>query len=188
MSRRNKLYVALVPTALIAVFAITWWANQPVVSVPGSTNTQVKAAVTEEFAPYNNDYMALQIPKRFVAKQPKIGTASTLYLQQLFTVPPQNGGGVFSDQLAIVVGQLPSGGLQEVSAVQFRGRSADYTQVTTDIPNTIVYELANQSKYEIGYFTIHSTNYSSIVLTTTSADANKAKEQLSKILSTLQWL
>lgn len=187
MTKRSK-YIGVIGITVVALMTLSWWANKPSVSNPSNAVSQVKSATTEDTVPYTNDYISLLVPQRFMAKQPKLGSGQPLFVQQLLTVPLQNGGGIFSDQLAIVVGSLPPTGLQEVSDVQLRARSGQYTAVPTNIASTVVYESTDQSIYEIGYFTSNNAQYASIVLTTTYANANLAKEQAKNIVQSLQWL
>lgn len=184
---RRKLYIFVVCTALLGVLIVSWWARQPSVSTPTTGVSQVKAATTDDTVEYINDYLRMQLPKRFVAKQPVIGSGKPIYFQQLLTAPLQNSGGVFSDQIAVVVGALPVGGLVEVSDVQLRARSSEYAIVATNTPNVVAYESVDSPTYEIGYFIGGPQKYASVVLTTSLANKNQAEEQTKNTLRTLEW-
>ena len=184
---RKKLAILSVMIFILGVGVFYSWAKQPAVSTSTIAQSQVKAAVSEEFVDYTNEYVSMQIPKRFVVKPATIGNGRPLYFQQLLTVPLQNGG-LFSDQLAVVVGKLPSGGLEEVSDVHLRSRSKEYVRIETLLSDTVAYESVHESSYEIAYFNHQNTKYISVVLTTSASSAQTAKEQAGRIMQSLQWL
>lgn len=171
----------------MGIIVVSWWARQPSVATNNGSTTQVKAATTDDIATYTNDYIRMQIPKRFVAKQPTIGTGKPIYFQQLLTAPIQNSGGVFSDQLAVVVGALPLGGLPQVSDIQLRARSSEYVPIQTDSANVVAYESIHSSTYEVGYFTSNGQMYTSIVASTSLANKNQAKELVKNAVLSLEW-
>ena len=186
MSKRNR-YIVIVGVVVAGITTLSWWARQPSVSKPAPTASQVKAATTDDVTSYQNDYISMQLPKRFVAKQPNVGSGKPLYIQQLLTVPLQEGGGIFSDQLAIVVGVMPQAGITELSDVHLRARSPEYVAVVTNNATMIAYESNKQSTYEIGYFIGHGDTYASVVLTTSAAESQKARELVKHITESLVW-
>ncbi len=132
------------------------------------------------------DQVTLQIPRRFVSKQKTLGKGNPIYVQHLFSTPIRSEQGLFGEQLAVTVAVLPSGGLNDISAVQLRRRDANY-KLTAEDPSYLVYDKLNG--YEVGAFATSGVNYVSIVVSGSPSPEGQQllKTELLAMVKSLIW-
>ena len=182
---KQRYLVAAVGMA-VPVIAFTVWARQPSVTTTNVQQPQVQAATTQNDTRYVNDYLSMNIPSEFSEKPAQIGTGRPLFIQQLLTIAPTSER-LLGDQIAVVVGALPSGGLREVADVHMRLRSTDYTQIDTTLVNTVAFKSSKDARYEVGYFIQNDALYASIVWTTTLDRVTHVNEHIRTLVNSIVW-
>jgi len=186
MKRRVTLLVSLVVVAFVV--GVMHWSNQPVVTKL-TVQQNVKGADTPNYAlkTYQNAYFAGQIPARFANRSSTSGVGKPLFLQQLFAAPADVN--LYADQLAIAVGALPAGGLNEVADVQLRSRTPAYVPQTFSwLTSTqgIAFERVDQG-YELGVFLVHDQRYVTIVLSGLSDKKTQLTHEMQQLVHSITW-
>lgn len=165
-----------------------YWSMQPAVTkVTVQQNVQGASTPDYSLKPYSNQYFTAQLPARFNSRSSTSGTGKPILLQQLFTA--NSDANLYADQLALSVGFLPAGKLDDVSGVQLRSRSDAYTAVQfswLSVEQGVAYERTDEG-YELGVFLQHGGKYSTLVI----SGLNEKKEQLTHeiqlFVSSINW-
>lgn len=190
MSKR-RLGIGVAAMVVVGVVVYVYWSHGPSVSKISKIDQSVKGAQSPDYTTklFQNDYLSVQIPKRYQTKTTNFGTGKPLFVQQLLASQSTGGAaGFYSDQLALTVGKLPTGGLKELSDIQLRRRTSDYTALQYDWlgTNALVYENA-LSGYEIGLFIAGSNRYVTLVLSGTADKKEQLQHELQTLYVTLIW-
>ena len=190
MTKRRLGFSATLLLVIIGTTIFVIWSRGPSASKIVVSEKPVKGAQTADFTTqaYINDHLSTQIPKRYLIKTTNIGEGKPLYIQQLLATQPTSSTGLSSDQLAITVGKLPVGGLNEVSDVTLRQRTSDYTapQLSWLGTNAVVYQ-KDTNNYELGMFVADQNRYATIVATVSSDKKAQSMRELQTIYQTLIW-
>ncbi len=187
---KRSLVFVVTGTAVVGTLGVgglAVWANRPSVTRP-EPQANVQGVQSPDYATklIKNAYFTASIAQRFSSKSAESGTGKPVWLQELYTANNTNLSG--ADQLAITVAALPTGGLNEVSAIQYRTRSAQYEAESTAGLSEGTHLFSSETNgYEIGAFVPHGKFYTSIVM----SGAIERKEQLSRelhiVLQSLTW-
>ena len=147
-----------------------------------------KCAETPDYTlkSYSNDYFTAQIPERFTNRSSTAGKGKPILLQQLFAAP--GNATLSADQLALTVGVLPSGGIQELSDVQLRTRTARYTPATFSwLPaSNVAFESADQG-YELSVFLVHDKQYATIVASGLNDEKERLSHEMQLFVYSIRW-
>ncbi len=188
MKKKWSIAFGVGATVALASIGFFHWANQPqVTSVKVQPN--VKGAETPDYSTksYKNIYLEMQIPTRFSEKLGAGTPHPPIVIQQLFSAPSNSG--LYADQLALTIGRLPPNGLQELSAVQLRTRTATYTQLTAmwlPTSTTIAFE-GSEGGYELSVFVAHDTKYAAFVFSGLSDKKVQLQHEMQLMMASLIW-
>ncbi len=187
MKLKVGIFLGLGLAVFIGFLGFSLWAKGP---SSGSIKTQTKGVLgaasndtATELVAY--DQLTLQIPRRFVSKNRTKGEGKPLYVQQLFTVPITDSQSIFGDQLAITIGEISTGGLNNVSDVQLRLRSGDYLTLQ-DTPERVMFE-KTIGRYEVSIFVASSNKYASFVITGSPEKSVALKSEINLVAASVNW-
>jgi len=186
--KKRFIGLSLVSLGVLGLVGFAYWSNQPAVTRPGS-QPNVKGAETPDYAvkSYVNDHYSTDIPTRFYQRTTNRGTGQPILLQQLWSAPA--GSNLYADQLAIAVGNLPAGGLDDVADVQLRHRTDDYTQLDFSwlpVERGVAFERIGQG-YELGIFMKHKGLYSTVVLSGLSDKKQQLAHEMQTFVNSVIW-
>lgn len=163
-----------------------YWSNQPV-TTKITVEQNVKGATTPDYAlkSYANSYFSANMPARFSNRTSITGRGQPTLLQQLFSAPGSSSS--FADQLAITVGVLPTGGVQNVADVQLRARTPSYVPLTFSWLTTgTAYERTDEG-YELDIFLTHGQDYAAIVLTGLMSSKEQLTHEMQLLVTSISW-
>lgn len=173
---------------IIGVGSLAWYSfNQPA-TTRLSVQPNVKGATSPDYTTktYQNDFYTAQIPTRFLSKTKTPGNGKPFYLQELLSAPAN--ANLYSDQLAVIVGNVPEANLKEVSAVQYRMQVARYQPlVYAWAPDGSLFFENKQNGYELDAFLLHGHTYTSIVLSGLPDRQEQLTHELSTLVTSLSW-
>lgn len=181
---KRVLLLACVALGIISFFV--WrWAAQPVVGKPTEQVTQVQAKTTKGPTDINTAYFQTKLEGSLAIRSNQEGQTAQL-LQQIVALNEQNAN---SDQLAITIGLLPAGGIEELSAVKFRtSKAQDYTRVSVaGMPVDAVVFRSTGSQYEFSVFWPKGTMYAAIVSSGTKTRQQDITTQMMTTINSWQW-
>ncbi len=166
------------------------WANSPV-STSGIAQPvhNVAGDFTEpRFTAFSGVYFTADLPSNFSIKTNKDTPEGPIKSQMLFATQSQNPGATLSNQLAITIGTLPSGGIVNTSAVSLRQRSPDFAAESHDwLPAQALAFTGGQSEFEMSVFMPGTETYAAIVLTGSPNNKDYFTQVLDHVVSSWRW-
>lgn len=181
---KRVLLLACVALGIISFFV--WrWAAQPVVGKPTEQVTQVQAKMTKGPTDINTAYFQTKLEGSLTIRSNQEGQTAQL-LQQIVALDEQNAN---SDQLAITIGLLPAGGVEELSAVKFRtNKGQEYQRVSiAGMPVDAVVFRSIGSQYEMAVFWPRGTMYGAIVSSGIKTRHQELTNQIMTTINSWQW-
>jgi hypothetical protein len=184
--KRPFLRALILTTLLIAGGLIVWvyqWATTPVVDVPKSPTTV--QGVSSQNVTYAMEFFTTLVPDYLVEKTHNTKTQAPLLGQYVL----KHRQPKLSDQLAITVGVLPAGGLEEIADLKVRRLdSAKYVMVpnAAALPEGAV-TIYNEAECETAVFWTDGGRFA-IVVTSGTAD-RKSDLQVARdtVVSNWRW-
>ncbi len=162
------------------------WSRGSVSTTQRAQQGSVKGASTDDTKVLTLPYLSLVVPSRFQLKNDTQSPQKPLLLQQLYIARESAASILFGDQMAITLGDLAGGSLQDVSDVVLRQRSEAYIALPTSLTNTYIFE-SKTMQYEVGVFTTRNGKYAGVVLTGPLAKQAQLKKELDTIVATIIW-
>ncbi len=185
--KARSAVLTVVGAFIVTGMGFAYWSNQPAETTP-TNQANVKGAETPDYTlkPYSNEYFSGQLPARFTSRSATAGTGQPLLWQQLLAAP--SDANLYADQFAISVGVLPMGGLGDVSSVQLRQRSDEYTELHFSwLPaDGIAFERTDQG-YELGVFLRHGTRYAALVLSGLNDRKEQMTHEMQLFVNSMSW-
>lgn len=185
MKVARKISYGIVVMLMCALVAVWRWSRQPVVSKPLDTVTQVQAQSVKAPSALESPYFIASIEGSLSIRTNQESPTAQL-LQQIVALNARNAN---SDQMAITIGMLPDGGIEELSAVKYRsGRPQDYTRISiAGMPTDAVVFRSVGSQYEFSVFWPKSTLFASIVSSGTINRQQELNNQMMITINSWQW-
>ncbi len=162
------------------------WSSGSVSITQQAQQASVKGASTDDTKVLTFPYLSLVVPSRFQLKNDTQSPQKPLLLQQLYIARESAASVLFGDQMAITIGDLMGGSIQDVSDVVLRQRSDAYMSLPTRLANTYVFE-SKVMQYEIGVFVASDNKYVGIVLSGPLAKQAQLKKELEAVVSSIIW-
>lgn len=183
---KKRLLAASAAVIFGVIVYIFQWASGPSTAVISTQAPEVKGVSTTSLAKklVVYDMVSFWVSERYVGKNPVYSKGNPLYVQQLFSVPVTSTAQLFGDQLAVTVGRLPAGGLEEVSDVQLRRDRGDL--VIAETSEQLLFEKSGAT-YETSAFITNKEDYFVVVLSGPSFQKEVLKQELSRLLATIVW-
>jgi hypothetical protein len=172
---------------MIIVGVMTWlafrWARQPIIN-SANVNSSVQSIQLENIN-YETDYFKTLIPSEFIEKTksttPKLPLLGQYLLRHKVTT--------YVEQIAITIGQLPAGGIEEVSDLKLRRTDKkNYTLIPYQSfapQNSISY--ASNNSQETAIFWSHETRYAIVVFIGSTARSSTSSQVISTIVGNWNW-
>lgn len=183
----KKILVALGVLAVGGSAFFYVWSNQAVRTTAVTGKQEVKAVTTEtNYKDIQNTYLQTSIPERFVLKTSDSPASAPRLMQQLYTESQQNARSLFSDQLAITITMLESGGIVELSDLRLRQSNSVYAKIPTVLPNVFMFE-KTESPYELSAFLYTNTYAVSYVITGQKGSPQLLRSELLRIATSTKW-
>lgn len=178
-----KKLTGLSALLLVAVsFCVWWWASRPVESHTSSTTTQVAAVVSKAPYDFESPYFKTRLAGDLVVRSNQEGDTAQL-LQQIVAMNESN------DQMAITLGLLNGGSLNDLSIVKFRDAKPEiYTRVSiAGMPTDAIVFRSQVPQYELAVFWPKDTLYAAIVSSGQVARQQELDTQMMTTVSSWQW-
>ena len=171
--------------ALLAVAALTTWADQSTKGTVSNESHAVLGAEDSDRQDVSSDYFQTLLPSgyRVVAGYPR---SSAVQVFQF--VATKNDQKLQNAQLAITIAVLPTGGLSEASDYNFRERHPElYTAVSPVSPPISAEFIQHNQTYERAVFMVHEQYYASVVATGNVADASQLSAAVTQTIQDWRW-
>lgn len=183
---RRRMVIAIVGAVvfLVAGNALYAWLNLPVASTGKSALTAEKPGAAASTTAIQTDYFNTSVDNMNLRPR-QAPAGNTLVSVLAGSTRPIDG-----DNLAIAIKPLPSGGVMEVSDVNYRLHTPEtYQRITDDplLPKGAVMFRATD-KYEVSLFWPHGDSYAAIVLTGRPDRPAQLEQHLKTILDNWHWL
>lgn len=167
-----------------AVFFV--WSKGPVSTTKQAQQADVKGVSTEGTKTLQYSELSVVVPGRFKLRSSTPTPQTPLLVQQLFTTQESGIAALFGEQLAVTIGEVSSGLLQDVSDVTLRQRSSAYVSLPTQLLNVYIFE-SKASQYEIGMFGVSGGRYVGVVFSGPLAKQEQLRRELEAAAATVVW-
>jgi hypothetical protein len=182
----KKTYVAAVMFLGIAGTVFFAWSKGPVSTTKQAQQADVKGISTEGTKTLQYNELSVVVPGRFKLRSSTPVPQKPLFVQQLFTTQESGVAALFGEQLAVTIGEVSSGLLQDVSDVTLRQRSSAYVSLPTELQRVYIFE-SKVSQYEIGMFGVSGSRYVGVVLSGPLAKQEQLRKELEAAAATVMW-
>lgn len=184
MTNNKKIFLLSLTVVLgvlvLCLGIIIYRPSQTVIEQPQKAQSNTGQTVVVD----STYFRTILLPGYSIKKQQNLTNGNDLYSAIILKDHPS------TDQLAIFIGNLPTGGVTQIASYVFRAKTPERYEKThlTDLPeNAEAFSLISQDNYELTVFWPNGDKYASISATGTKASASLLNNLITNTINNWEW-